>query len=360
MNDEALLELLQRCITTHSPSGREKELSDLVRQELDAFGIPHTTDAAGNVIARFPRQADESSREDAAGGAVLCVAHMDEIGMVVKTVGEDGRLVVNELGTAFPWKYGEGPVDVLGDREVVTGVFSCGSAHVGTVATALGGAAVPSDWTAWWVETKQSAESLRSAGVRPGSKVVPGRARKMITWIGDDHISGFALDDKAGVAVLLAIALRLRDEPPANDTVLAFTCNEETGAAGAAWLAAELRPRTMIALEVAPNAPEYGVVNDGRPVLFVRDWLGPYSEDVVAELQHSAAAIEVDPQYWAGWVAATDSSVSTRAGHAARSAVVAFPTDNTHGWEITSWASLCNVRDLLVHYLTSAASSHGD
>ena len=41
---------------------------------------------------------------------VQVLAHKDEIGMIVKRIDPDGVLHVDALGSAQPWRYGEGPV----------------------------------------------------------------------------------------------------------------------------------------------------------------------------------------------------------------------------------------------------------
>ncbi|MEM9162880.1 MAG: M42 family peptidase, partial [Cyanobacteria bacterium P01_F01_bin.4] len=92
----------------HSPSGAEDEINAYLLAQLSNLGVEHWQDEADNIIAKIPGKTD--------GGAMAITAHKDEIGGIVKAVGEQGRVSVRRLGGAFPWVYGEGVVDLLGDR----------------------------------------------------------------------------------------------------------------------------------------------------------------------------------------------------------------------------------------------------
>ena len=109
-------------VLQHSPSGVETEIDDVLLDRFSALGVDNWQDRAGNVIAKIPGQ--DSAR------AVAITAHKDEIGAIVKSVGEGGCLQVRRLGGAFPWVYGEGVVDIIGDKATISGILSFGSRHV--------------------------------------------------------------------------------------------------------------------------------------------------------------------------------------------------------------------------------------
>lgn len=348
MDERGMRELLERCTVAGSPSGREGGLSDLVRRQLDERGIAHETDAAGNVRVRIDGSHGERP-------LVLVTAHTDEVGMTVKRVEEDGRLRLSPLGGVVPHKFGEGPVDVLGDRETVPGVLSFGSVHAtdesGPQFGLSADGAVATQWKSWWVETKQSPAALREAGVRPGSTVTPAASRRQAVALGPHHVSGYGLDDKAGIPVLVELAERLTATPPASSVVLAFTTREEIGGLGAAWAAAELRPEVMIAVEIAPVMPEYGVESTEAPVLWNKDVYGVADAGVVRALHAAAETRGIELQSLVSEIGASDASCAARAGHAARPATIAFPGENTHGWEIVNVAALARLTDVLEELL---------
>ena len=58
-----------------APSGREENIAAIVRTQLDALGVAHESDGAGNILVRLDGQESD--------GPLTCyAAHLDEIGMV--------------------------------------------------------------------------------------------------------------------------------------------------------------------------------------------------------------------------------------------------------------------------------------
>ena len=92
---------------------------------------------------------------------------------MVKRVDDGGRLAVSKVGGSFPWVWGEGPVDVLGDRDQLTGVLSFGSRHISDESPNKARTEKAVRWRDAWVETMRDEAALAAAGVRPGSRVVP-------------------------------------------------------------------------------------------------------------------------------------------------------------------------------------------
>ena len=352
MQRRALVELLSRCLSAHSPSGREEEMIELLTIELGKRSLAHELDPAGNVAVSFPGTDRDSP-------VVLITGHTDEVAMTVKRVGDDGRLGLSPLGGVVPYKYGEGPVEILGDTRTCYGVLSFGSLHATDESGAehadpLTGSAETAKWKHWCVETKLTREQLRDAGVYPGTRVVQARTRKVPVTIAEHYISGYAIDDKASVPVLIALAERLAQTPPVCTTVLGFTSREETGSFGAAWLAHSLRPQVLIAVETAPMMPEYGLDHDDLPVLCNQDRVGTADVRVVRRLREAARRRGVELQNLVSEVGANDAGLAASAGHAARPATIAAPTYNMHGWELCHIGALEQIVEVLDDYLHSS------
>ena len=116
------LELFRRLVGIASPSGREQELGREVASIAEEMGHRVERDGAGNLTVRLPGTLREAR-------PVMYAAHQDEISLVVTWIGPDGALWVDRCGGLLPYKIGECPVEVLGDRRSVTGILSMGSAH---------------------------------------------------------------------------------------------------------------------------------------------------------------------------------------------------------------------------------------
>ncbi|MBI3236772.1 MAG: peptidase M42, partial [Chlamydiales bacterium] len=116
------LPLLQSLVNAYGPCGQEEEVREVCRMQLKPLVDEMWVDSAGNLIGKIEGKKGSSC-------AIRVMAHMDEISMIVKRVNEDGSLRVNPLGGSYPASFGQGPVDILGDQEVVSGILSFGSMH---------------------------------------------------------------------------------------------------------------------------------------------------------------------------------------------------------------------------------------
>ncbi|MDJ1179133.1 M42 family peptidase [Roseofilum sp. BLCC_M91] len=343
MDSDGWFKRIEELVMLHSPSGVEGEMTRFLLAEFERLGVEVTVDLADNVIAKIPGK--EGS------GAIAITAHKDEIGAIVKRIKPQGRLEVARLGGSFPWVYGEGVVDILGDRRTISGILSFGSRHVSHESPQkVQQETKPVEWEKVWIETKLTQEQLQEAGVRPGTRVVVGKHRKRAMRL-HDYIASYTLDNKASVAILLALAERVK-EPPI-DVYLVASAKEEVGAMGALYFSQHHRLEALIALEICPLAPEYPIADGVAPVLLSQDSYGLYDEGLNQELQQAAetAQIPIQRAILSGF--GSDASIAMKLGHVARGACLGFPTQNTHGYEIAHLGAIGNCLEILVSYVSS-------
>ncbi|NEP59442.1 MAG: M42 family metallopeptidase [Symploca sp. SIO2G7] len=345
MNQEAYHQLftrIEKLVLHHSPSGVEGEMDQYLLSHLQELGIDAWQDLAGNIIAKIPgKQA----------GAIAITAHKDEIGGIVKSVGSKGCLEVRQLGGAFPWVYGEGVVDLLGDKQTISGILSFGSRHVSHESPQKAQQEnQPVLWKDVWIETKCTEEELAAAGIRPGTRMVVGKHRKRPIRL-KDYIASYTLDNKASVAILLALAEQLKT--PVVDTYLVASTKEEVGAIGALYFTQNQPLDALIALEICPLSPEYPIQDGEAPVLLSQDGYGIYDEGLNGELRQVAAAKDIPLQLAVITGFGSDASLAMKFGHLARGACLSFPTQNTHGYEIAHLGAIANCIRLLNAYSMS-------
>ena len=140
-------------VLCHSPSGAESEINHYLLQKFQALNVEAWLDAADNLVAKIPGR--DSTK------AIAITAHKDEIGAIVKTIDPSGRIEVRKLGGAFPWVYGEGVVDLLGDQQTISGILSFGSRHVSHESPQKSlQENKPVTWEKAWIETKRTAAEL--------------------------------------------------------------------------------------------------------------------------------------------------------------------------------------------------------
>jgi putative aminopeptidase FrvX len=337
---DRLFDTIETLVLHHSPSGWEGEIDRFLLQKFAGYGRETWQDAAGNVIARIPGKDP--------GRKIAITGHKDEIGAIVKEIHPDGSIAVRKLGGSYPWIYGEGAVDILGDSGTVTGILSFGSRHVSHESPQkVQQESVPVRWEDAWIETKCSLEELIALGVRAGSRVVVGKHRKRPIRL-KDHIASYTLDNKASVAILLALA----ETPiePAADVYLVASAKEEVGAIGALYFSANQRLDAMIALEICPLSTEYPIEDGVAPVLLSQDAYGIYDEGLNREIRDAATRAGVPLQLAILSGFGSDASIAMKFGHVARGACLSFPTANTHGYEIAHLGAIANCATILQAY----------
>lgn len=341
---EPILALFTKLLSVPAPSGYEAQIATIVRTELDDLSYTHTTDSAGNVLVRLPGQHSTAP--------LLCLAaHIDEIGIVVTNVDADGTLRVTRSGGLYPWKQGEGPVEILGDHGTIRGILSMGSTHTATNNKAI-------EWSDVRVLTGLTGAELNAAGIRPGSAGVPVRevCGPVLLGSGDDPLAGaWTFDDRMGMVALLRMLAILREtkQQPQRPTLVAFTVGEEVGGLGAKVVAAREQPETFIAIDGCPIPPGAPLKLDGRPGIWAKDRVAPYDQALVRDLCDAArvAGTELQPVVFDN--AASDASLVLAAGLTQRIACFGHVRENSHGYEVARLSVFANVVKTLVQFVTT-------
>lgn len=344
MSVESALELFTQLLAAPSPSGREEGVAHIIRSKLDEIGVAHETDGAGNVLVRLAGQQSD--------GPLICyAAHMDEIGMVVTAIAPNGDLLVDRSGGLFPWKLGEGPVEVMGDSGSIVGIASMGSTHTPNAASQS------VQWSDVRIITGLSPAQLADAGIRPGSTAVPTRERCGPVVFGDSTdplVGAWTFDDRMGVVALLRLlqTLKANGTTPLYPSLVAFTVHEEGGGHGAKILAATEVPDIFVSIDGSPIPPDVPLSLDGRPGVWSKDRLAHYDQRLVRAFCESAVAAGTEAQPVVFAQAASDASLVYAAGGVHRAACFGHVRENSHGYEVARLSGFDRVLDTLIHFVT--------
>ena len=344
-SDHQVLQLFTELLAVPAPSGREQRMAALIRQKLDSLSYSHITDGAGNVYVRI-------EGKDKTAPLCCLAAHMDEIGMVVTRIEEDGTLSVDRSGGLYPWKLGEGPVDVLGDTTTITSVLAMGSTHV------VGSGDHAVTWSDVRLLTGLTRIELAQAGVRPGTTAVPASSVRGPVLFGnpaDPLVGAWTFDDRMGVVALLRLLEQLRSQKiqPHHPTIIAFTVHEEGGAHGAKILAHREQVDIFISIDGCPMPPGTPLLLDGRPGIWSKDRIVHYDQTLIASLQQSAHAAGTELQTVVYDGAASDASLVYSTGGAYRVACFGHVRENSHGYEVARLSVFNHVIDTLVHFVNT-------
>lgn len=337
-----MLTLLAEMLACHGPIGDEREIDAILLREFRASGARTWQDGMSNIYAHVPGD----------GPRVMVAAHKDELGLIVSHILDDGRLRVKRLGGAFPWKYGEGPMDVIADNgDVFTAILSFGSTHTrsGPVGEFRRGERTPT-WDDVTLFTGLDPAELSQLGVHVGSRAVVARSRKRLKFLPGDHIACFAFDDRMGLAGLVFALRELARRPVTADLYLVATTAEETGYLGARRAAQVLRPDIVLALDTGAITPDTPTTLDARPVVW-------YDEDSPNTLDDCNALVRLANELGFGAqpvvyeYAGSDAGGVRRIGLAERTVALGFPRLNSHGYEIAKADVLVNGTELLLAWL---------
>lgn len=326
---ETAVELLARLTAIAAPSGNEDRMIAAVVEHAERLGYEPAVDAIGNVVV---------SVAGASTGSPLVFAHLDELGLVVRSIDEAGFLGVERLG-GVPERVLPGLRMLIHTRSAdVPAVVGLKAHHLTPPSEKY--IARPADELYLDAGFAGRADAERS-GVRPGDPITYAPE---FTRLAGGRISSKTLDDRLAVAALLMLLERFVDAPPHSGVVVGFSVQEEFNVRGSLAMAERWQPRIAVQLDVAPacDTPDlagHGAVRlGGGPVLtrlsfHGRGTLGglvPHPA-VLEALEQAAARAEVPIQYQAIVGLITDAAflpMTTAAGIGA--AEVAIPCRYTH------------------------------
>ena len=347
-----ILDLLQSLVNAYGPPGQEDEVRALCEKELKPIADEMWIDAAGNLIAKIEAVGPTSP-------PVRLMAHMDEISMIVKRINEDGSLRVNHLGGAYPGSFGQGPVDILGDTEFVSGVLSFGSMHTTKESSStqkimpkeFKGEGCAPFWDNVHITTRMTPEALEKAGVHPGTRVVIARSRRQLFTF-QDCIASYFLDNRAAVAIAIETFRNIKKQKKrckAMSTLSSHVLRKLEPMALAMLL--DYFQETSHCDRRRSGSSRNQTVLNTEPMVIYQDGVSVYDKTVSDRLVSLGKKLKFHPQRAVFETYGSDAPIAHSRGQAARAALICFPVENTHGYEITHPESLNRCVDLLCAYL---------
>lgn len=215
-------EILRALTETYGISGYEERVADAIRKQLPPGAQEWATgDSAGNLFVAFGRKSDKPS--------LVFVAHMDEIGWVVKEIAEDGRLVLRSRGGFLDEHFLGHIVLVHTAGAAVPAVLELPEDYRGRGYKPARGRT----YTAW--TGASSADEAKRLGIRVGDSVtVPKKFRKLA----GTRVNGRSFDDRVGSTALVAALWELDPATVDREVIFVWAVREEIGLEGAKVFAA--------------------------------------------------------------------------------------------------------------------------
>lgn len=229
-------EFLRQIEETPSVSGFEQPVARIVRKRMAKFADKVETDVHGNVIV---------SAGDRKGPRVMLAGHMDQIGLMVNYVNDDGYIYFDAVGgidnTVLPgsrltiWSK-DGPVEGVIGRKPIH-LMKPEERNQGKV-----------ERTDLWIDigTKNKAETLKLVAIGD-----PVTYKLGLTRVGEDYIASPGLDNKVGTWVVMeALRLAVEAKKLKCHVFAVATVQEEIGLRGARTSCYAIDPAVAIAVDV--------------------------------------------------------------------------------------------------------------
>ena len=203
-----------------APTGFEDEAEELVRSLLADTGLSFETDHLHNLIVHRPGK----------GPKVAVVAHLDEIGLIVRHIDDRGFLWIETLAGVQPQQLFGKHVIVKTETGHVDGIVN----HINP-GRPTPCAVMPQDLNDFFVDVGASSRAeAEELGIEVGN---PISIQYPTLFLGKDGrlVAGKALDDRACVYQLIELTRLLAGDPEGPDFYAIFSTQEETGGRGLSW-----------------------------------------------------------------------------------------------------------------------------
>lgn len=264
-------ELIKKLTEAKSPSGRENEIRDIIIDEIKDYVDEYKVDKLGNLMAIKKGKSDKT---------ILFDAHMDEIGLVVTHITDDGFLRVEPVG-------GVNPGVLIGTKVQFNG-------HIGVVGFEgetmeeyvknMNNINFDILFVDIGVNSREEAEKIAPIGTF-------GTYYAHFNDLGDKVISK-ALDDRIACAIMIEAIKKI--DKPENNLIFAFTVQEEVGLIGSSVAGYNYDIDMAIAIDVtaAADTPKafkrMSMKLDEGPCIKIKDGYTVSDKFVVDTLKEAA------------------------------------------------------------------------
>jgi len=287
MNQQVLLDLIRDLTALSGGSGREQAVISYLAEIMKKYTSRVEVDAMGNLCASF----GTGERK------VMVCAHSDEVGLFVKHINDQGFIYFDINGMLDERVLLDAKVEIISDDGAVNlGVIGVKSRHLMTPEEF----SRPVNITDLWIDVgADSREEVAALGIRIGNVIV---FRRHFDLLANGRFVTKAIDDRAGCAVLVALAEKMTSQPLDYTLQLVATVQEEIGSRGVKVAVRRLEPDMALIIDTVPagepnTLPQQASARfDGGPVIRTAEFMpqyllgAVYSAKIVRRLRQTAEA----------------------------------------------------------------------
>ena len=315
-----MLEMLKRLCAARGVSGDEEEVAELLVELCTPLADSVERDALGNVIAFKKGYSGEKT--------VLVDAHMDEVGLYVNSIGDDGMIRFVSLGIDPRVINGR---RVLVGANRVLGVVGVKPIHLQSAEERR--VAPPVERQYIDIGAKDSAEARKH--VKVGDTVV---FESEFVEFGDGFIKARALDNRLGCAIVL----EAMNQKPYYNTYFLFSVLEESGGHGARVATQAIKPDIAVVIDTTSAADHIekplqarAAILGAGTVIFLMESTTYYNPSSVQKVKEIANASEVKYQHKSVTLGGLNSGSIQRTAGGVETVAIATPCRYIHSGACT-------------------------
>ncbi len=302
-------------------TGRENKVRDLMAEMLKPYADEIQIDRMENVIA--------IKKGKPKAPKIMLAAHMDEVGLMVKTITKDGFLQFSKLGGIDDRILAAQRVVVFTKKDAYPGIVGSKPPHIQKEEERKKIMAFDDLFIDVGAESKEDAANM---GIAIGDPIAFDVA---YTKLSKENVMGKAFDNRAGCATMIETLKLLKN---ADCTVYAVgTVQEEVGLRGAGTAAYGVDPDLALALDVTiagdvPGVREYDTsVKMGKgPSLTVSDSGVITHPKIMRWILDTAAEEKIPIQLESGLLGSTDAARISLTRQGIPSGTISIPTRYIH------------------------------
>lgn len=301
-NLEEIKSLLEKFTNAHGISGFEEDVRKLLEKELEPYVDSMRKDVMGNLIAV----------KEGTGPSVMLAAHMDEIGLMVRYIDDNGFLRFVGIGGWFDQTLLNQRVIVHGKKGSIYGVIGSKPPHVMKDEDRK----KPVKLEDMFIDV--GAKDMEDAGNLGLEIGTPVSIDQEFASLANGKVTSKAFDNRAGVVILLEVMKQLHERKIDANVYAVGTVQEEVGLKGAKTSAFGLCPDIALALDTTIPGDHPGISKTDSamelgkgPVITVADASGRgliAHPQVLRWLRETAAENEIPYQLGVGSGGTTDAT----------------------------------------------------
>ena len=308
------MKLLFKLIEAFGTSGNEGNVRAIISKEVKPYVDDLIVDKLGNLIAHKKGKAPK----------IMLAAHMDEIGLIIKSIDQKGRIYFSSLGGIEPLTLLGQRVHVLKKNGFINGFITLNEISNDALMNRL------PEMTDLFIDTGLDKAELEKAGVEIGSNISLG-FRHNFNLGKKDIIAGKALDDRIGCYILTELIKKSHKFK--SEVFFVFTVQEEIGLYGAKTSAYEINPDYAIVAEATSSddmKPEPTISIGKGPCLTIKDAESVSDKKLNKWIKEVAKQKSIAIQYDINDIGTTDAMTISISKGGVPAAVISVAIRNIH------------------------------